>query len=142
MGAAGPRSCPRRAGPRPEGTFDPRPFDRAAHRAVELAAPAERDRRGARSEVGHQTGEDFIALLPVAARNVELERRLIAPVGVAFKRYVRALGRKAARLDVDAVRPVAVGHLALDRHMVGTDHRRERSPLAKIVILAAVQRRA
>ena len=56
-----------------EPSFDARPAQRASHRAVELTAPPERDRTGARAEIRDDPGEDFVALLPILTDDVEVE---------------------------------------------------------------------
>ena len=117
-----------------ERAFHPRPLEAARHHAVELAASAERDGAGRGSEIGDDAGQHLIAFLPVAARHVKREARVLAPRRGSLKRDVRALGGEAAGIDVDALGIEAVGQLARDRQMHGQRGRRERTPFVARVV--------
>ena len=75
-----------------ERPFDARPPEAVGHHAVEAAVAADRNRVGAAAERRHQAGEQAIALLPVGARDVERNARLLAVRGASLELDV-GLGR-------------------------------------------------
>src|SRR5437667_6136917 len=72
-GARAPERVPRAQILAAEAAFDAWTPEGPGHHSVELSSPAERDRAGARSKVGENSGKNLIALLPIATRDVKLE---------------------------------------------------------------------
>ena len=107
---------------------------RAGHHSVELAASAEGHRAGLRAEVSEDAGQYLVALLPVAARDVEREARRVAPGGLPFERHVRLLRGKAAGMDLYPFRVEPVAHRGADGQVCRQQVRRKRAPLVARVI--------
>ena len=105
-----------------EAALDAGAAERAGHRAVEAPGAAHRHRPGRAAERRHHGGEPLVALLPVAAGDVEGQRRSIAPRGPALQLDVGRRRRDPAGRERDPLGIVGVADGAADRRR---EHERE-----------------
>ena len=128
--AAAPHDVPRAHALAGERALDARPRERLEQHAVELAVAAHLHGAGRRAERRHDAGEHAVAFLPVEARHVERDARLLAVRRPPLELDV-GLRLVAAQLSSRRIhsRIERVDHMPGDRQVAERELRIERARL-------------
>ena len=110
-----------------ERALNTRTLERFEENAVELAVTSHLHGARARAERRHDPRQHAVALLPVQARHMERDARLLAERGLPLELHIRAAGRRPALLQSNPFRVERVDDVASDRDMSERQLRVERS---------------